>query len=149
MSRVLKATAVPKQLVKDHLAKLNLAVGTTRWIVVQANLSEEELLTAGYTFKNFNTTWKFLNMVATKAHSLSHHPTILTTYNKVSITLTTHDLGNKLSYRDFALAVVIEQTLLNIAQESNTGTTPQLALNLEEASKIFTELMERENERNI
>lgn len=147
MSRVLKATAVPKQAVTDHLARLNSAVNANRWNLLQSNENQEELLNAGYTFKNFKTTWKFLNLVATRAHSLRHHPTILTTYNNVQITLTTHDLGNILSYKDFELAVVIEQTLLNILEETKASTSLQVAEDLEKAAQIFRELMEEEKRK--
>lgn len=62
-----------------------------------------------YKFKNYVTTWEFLGDVARAAHRLRHHPTILTTYNKVELTITTHDAGNNVTTKDLELADAINQ----------------------------------------
>ncbi|ODV79648.1 pterin-4-alpha-carbinolamine dehydratase, partial [Suhomyces tanzawaensis NRRL Y-17324] len=67
-------------------------------------------LQADYKFGSFAKTWKFLNSIVIPAHTLKHHPTITTTYNKVKIELTTHDQGNKITSLDFKLAELINQT---------------------------------------
>ncbi|SMN21781.1 similar to Saccharomyces cerevisiae YHL018W Putative protein of unknown function [Maudiozyma saulgeensis] len=46
------------------------------------------------TFKTFEQTWGFLTQVSMRAHLWGHHPTVTTTYNKVRIELTTHDIAN-------------------------------------------------------
>ena len=51
--------------------------------------------------------WGFMNRVALKAESMNHHPEWFNVYNKVNITLSTHDVSG-LSDRDIALATFID-----------------------------------------
>lgn len=60
-----------------------------------------------FTFKDFNEAWGFMSRVALAAEKADHHPEWFNVYNKVEITLTTHDAGG-LSQRDVALAAIIE-----------------------------------------
>ncbi|BAZ38157.1 pterin-4a-carbinolamine dehydratase [Calothrix sp. NIES-4101] len=57
-------------------------------------------------FKNFIEAIAFVNKLVEPAESAGHHPDIEISYNKVDITLTTHDAGG-LTENDFNLAVVI------------------------------------------
>ncbi|SCU92032.1 LAFA_0F07492g1_1 [Lachancea sp. 'fantastica'] len=50
-------------------------------------------LTRNLILQDFETTWSFLNQLAMRSHLWGHHPTMTTSYNKVSIQLTTHDVG--------------------------------------------------------
>lgn len=56
-----------------------------------------------YAFKDFANSMKFVAKVAQSAETDQHHPDILIRYNKVTLTLTTHDAGG-ISDKDFALA---------------------------------------------
>ncbi len=59
-------------------------------------------------FKDFNEAWGFLNRVALIAEQQGHHPTIENTYNKVKLTVTTHDAGNTLTAKDRAFADAVD-----------------------------------------
>jgi 4a-hydroxytetrahydrobiopterin dehydratase len=59
-------------------------------------------------FKDFITAMEFVNQLVEPAESLGHHPDIEISYNKVKITLTTHDAGG-LTQKDFELAEIISQ----------------------------------------
>lgn len=61
-------------------------------------------------FENFVEAWGFMNEVALAAEKLDHHPEWSNVYNRVTITLTTHD-ANGLTNRDTALAKHIEKAL--------------------------------------
>lgn len=61
-----------------------------------------------FKFKDFNEAWGFMSRVALAAEKADHHPEWFNVYNKVKITLTTHDAGG-LSERDVALAGFIEE----------------------------------------
>lgn len=61
-----------------------------------------------FRFKDFNEAWGFMNRVALAAEKADHHPEWFNVYNKVEITLTTHD-ADGLSARDVALAAFIEE----------------------------------------
>lgn len=59
------------------------------------------------TFANFNEAFGFMTRVALLADKQDHHPEWSNVYNRVAITLTTHDAGG-LSQRDIALARAID-----------------------------------------
>ena len=60
-------------------------------------------ITRTYQFKNFPAAVKFVNAVARRAEKAWHHPDIDIRWNKVTLTLTTHDAGG-LTVKDFKLA---------------------------------------------
>lgn len=61
-------------------------------------------------FADFNTAFGFMARVALKAEQMNHHPEWLNVYNRVDITLSTHDAGG-LSERDITLAKFIDEAL--------------------------------------
>jgi 4a-hydroxytetrahydrobiopterin dehydratase len=60
-----------------------------------------------YAFKDFKESMAFVNRVAELAERADHHPDLLIEYSKVTLTLSTHDVGG-LSESDFALARAID-----------------------------------------
>ncbi len=60
-------------------------------------------------FKDFNAAFAFMTRVALMADKMDHHPEWFNVYNRVDITLATHDCGG-LSERDIALAAYIDTT---------------------------------------
>jgi 4a-hydroxytetrahydrobiopterin dehydratase len=56
-----------------------------------------------YSFKDFPAAIKFVNAVAGLAEQAWHHPDIDIRWNRVALTLTTHDAGG-LTEKDFDLA---------------------------------------------
>jgi len=56
-----------------------------------------------YQFDDFVHAMSFVNKVSDAAEAAQHHPDILVRYNKVTLTLTTHDAGG-ITDNDFALA---------------------------------------------
>ena len=59
------------------------------------------------TFKDFNGAFGFMSRVALMAEGMDHHPEWFNVYNRVEITLSTHDCGG-LSERDVRLAKFID-----------------------------------------
>lgn len=63
-----------------------------------------------FRFANFSEAWGFMNRVALLAEAQDHHPEWFNVYNRVEITLTTHD-ADGLSERDAAMATAIDALL--------------------------------------
>jgi 4a-hydroxytetrahydrobiopterin dehydratase len=69
---------------------------------------EGESLVRDYEFKDFVGAMAFANRVAEVAEEVNHHPDILVhSWNKVRLTLTTHDAGG-LTDNDHAMAQRID-----------------------------------------
>ena len=61
-----------------------------------------------FQFADFNAAWGFMYRVALAAEKQDHHPEWFNVWNRVEITLSTHDAGG-LSARDVKLAEAIEK----------------------------------------
>ena len=62
------------------------------------------------TFEDFCQAMKFVNQVADNAEKTQHHPDILVRYNKVTLTLSTHDAGG-LSAKDMSFAAFCDSLI--------------------------------------
>ncbi|MDR3520477.1 MAG: 4a-hydroxytetrahydrobiopterin dehydratase [Acidocella sp.] len=60
-----------------------------------------------FKFKNFRQAWAFMSQVALLAEAMDHHPEWSNVYNRVEMTLTTHDAGG-VTKRDLKLAAAID-----------------------------------------
>jgi 4a-hydroxytetrahydrobiopterin dehydratase len=63
-----------------------------------------------FKFPDFPKAIEFVNQVARLAEEARHHPTIVITYNRVTLALTTHSEGG-LTEKDFQIAGRIEGLL--------------------------------------
>jgi 4a-hydroxytetrahydrobiopterin dehydratase len=61
-----------------------------------------------FTFANFKDALTFVNKVGELAEQSNHHPDITINYNKVTLSVTTHDSGG-LTSKDFDLAGHVEK----------------------------------------
>lgn len=77
--------------------------GLTGW----AEVENRDAITKTFGFADFNAAFGFMARVALQAERMDHHPEWFNVYNRVEITLSTHDCGG-LSERDIALARFIE-----------------------------------------
>jgi 4a-hydroxytetrahydrobiopterin dehydratase len=71
------------------------------WSIVNGKLRQE------FKFKNFIQAFGFMSSVALIAEGMNHHPEWFNVYNKVTIDLTTHDVGGISNY-DFEFASKID-----------------------------------------
>jgi 4a-hydroxytetrahydrobiopterin dehydratase len=72
---------------------------------------KENKLVKHFKFKDFKAALKFINQVGELSETQNHHPEIFNVYNKVSLSLTTHDAGNTITEKDYALAKSIDQLI--------------------------------------
>ncbi|EHP70716.1 pterin-4a-carbinolamine dehydratase [Metallosphaera yellowstonensis MK1] len=69
---------------------------------------ENSSLVKEFKFRDFSASVKFVDLVRPVADSMDHHPDICISYNKVVVTLTTHDEGG-VTELDVKLAEKIEE----------------------------------------
>lgn len=91
----MSATLLPA----DEKAKEVKELGFNKWKMV----SGRDAITKTFVFSDFVQAWGFMSKVALVAESMNHHPEWFNVYNKVEVTLSTHDCGG-LSSLDIKLA---------------------------------------------
>ena len=74
---------------------------------------KRDAISRKFVFGDFTAAYAFMTRVALHAEKADHHPEWFNVYNKVDVTLTTHDAGENggLSQRDIDLAREIESFL--------------------------------------
>ena len=77
----------------DALASLN------GWNEVEGR----DAISKTFQFADFNSAFGFMSRAALAAEKADHHPEWLNVYNRVAVTLSTHDAGG-LTEKDIALA---------------------------------------------
>lgn len=71
---------------------------------------DRDAISRSFKFADFTEAFAFMTRIALHAEKADHHPEWFNVYNRIDITLTTHDAGEDggLSRRDLDLAKVIE-----------------------------------------
>jgi len=87
----------------DAAARAALARDLPGWGLVDGR----DAIARSFRFADFSAAWGFMARVALAAEKLDHHPEWFNVWNRVDITLSTHDAGG-LSSRDVALARAID-----------------------------------------
>jgi 4a-hydroxytetrahydrobiopterin dehydratase len=91
---------VAKLTQAEHSA---LAATLPKWTLVEGR----DAITRSFRFADFSAAWGFMSRVALIAEKHDHHPEWCNVWNKVDITLSTHDAGG-ISRNDVALAKAID-----------------------------------------
>ncbi len=73
-----------------------------------SEVADRDAIAKNFTFSDFNEAFGFMSRVALEAERMDHHPEWFNVYNRVNITLSTHDAGG-LSERDILLAKRIDE----------------------------------------
>ena len=68
-----------------------------------------------FLFADFNEAFGFMARAALEAEKMDHHPEWLNVYNRVEVTLSTHDAGG-LTERDMRLAAVMDRLAGGVPQ---------------------------------
>lgn len=84
---------------EQERAELLQPLFTAGWSLVEGR----DAIYKEFLFKNFNEAFGFMTRVALVADKMDHHPEWFNVYNKVQVTMSTHDCGG-LSARDVKLA---------------------------------------------
>lgn len=81
-----------------------LAIELPNWVLVP----DRDAITRSYQFKDFKSAFAFMTQCATHAEEMNHHPEWLNVWNRVEVTLSTHDSGG-LTQRDIELAHAMDR----------------------------------------
>jgi 4a-hydroxytetrahydrobiopterin dehydratase len=100
----------PRQ-VSNRLAKLD------QWSECGGNIQRT------YAFADFLASMRFVNEVAASAERVQHHPDILVRWNKVTLTLSTHDAGG-ITEKDFSFAADADRMAAGHAPPPEPPVTP-------------------------
>ena len=76
----------------------------TQWHLVDGR----DAIARRFTFRDFNAAFGFMTRVALIAEKMNHHPEWSNVWNRVDVTLSTHDAGG-LTERDLALAEAMDK----------------------------------------
>jgi 4a-hydroxytetrahydrobiopterin dehydratase len=87
----------------DAATRATLATLLPAWQPVPG----QDAIRRSFTFADFTAAWGFMSRVALLAAAQDHHPAWSNSWNRVEITLTTHEAGG-LSARDVRLAQAID-----------------------------------------
>ena len=79
--------------------RLGLATDLAQWSIVP----NRDAITRSYQFKDFKEAFAFMTQCALMAEQMNHHPEWFNVWNRVEVTLSTHDAGG-LTQLDLDLA---------------------------------------------
>jgi 4a-hydroxytetrahydrobiopterin dehydratase len=71
-------------------------------------LKDRNAITKNYQLADFNAAFGFMSRVAIKAEKMDHHPEWFNVYNRVEVTLSTHDAGG-VTQLDIELAEFMDE----------------------------------------
>ena len=71
-------------------------------------VKDRNAITKTFKFKDFNAAFSWMTAMALHAEKLDHHPEWFNVYNKVIVTLSTHDVGG-ISNLDIKFAKVMNE----------------------------------------
>jgi 4a-hydroxytetrahydrobiopterin dehydratase len=88
----------------DEAARAVALARLTGWRLVD----NRDAIRKTFVFKDFNAAFGFMMRTALEAERLNHHPEWANVWNRVEVTLTTHDAGG-LTARDIELADAMDR----------------------------------------
>ena len=88
----------------DETARKGIATRLPGWHLVQGR----DAISRTFTFKDFNAAFGFMTRAALVAEAMNHHPEWSNVWNRVDVTLSTHDAGG-LTERDLKLAEAMDR----------------------------------------
>ena len=88
----------------DEAARKSLAQRLPGWAAAEGR----DAITKTFKFKDFNAAFGFMTRAALIAEQMNHHPEWFNVWNRVEVTLSTHDAGG-LTELDLKLAEAMDR----------------------------------------
>ncbi|XP_050431077.1 pterin-4-alpha-carbinolamine dehydratase-like [Adelges cooleyi] len=95
---------MPSLLTKEQRDELLAPLFSNKWTMVK----ERDAIYKEFLFADFIQAFGFMTQVAIKSEKMNHHPEWFNVYNKVQVTLATHDVSG-LSTNDVNLATFMDK----------------------------------------
>ncbi|KAL4135930.1 hypothetical protein QTP88_007508 [Uroleucon formosanum] len=108
-----RSRKMPSLLTKEQREELLQPLFSNQWSLVK----DRDAIYKEFLFSNFIEAFGFMTQVALKSEKMDHHPEWFNVYNKVQVTLSTHDV-NGLSSNDVNLAKFLDKTETSIKSSS-------------------------------
>ncbi len=96
-----RGKALTDQEIDERLKSLK------EWSVERTDKSAE--LSRVYKFASFEAVLEFMQAAAKEIIAADHHPRWENVYNKLSVHLSTHSLGDRICHLDFRIASFLEE----------------------------------------
>ena len=93
----------PVKLSPEKRTESLVALQNMGWAMVQ----DRDAIKKEFAFKDFMESWSFMSRVALAAEKMDHHPEWFNVYNRVEVTLTSHDAGG-VTEKDTKLAAFMD-----------------------------------------
>ena len=87
-----------------NVERADALAGLDGWALVDGR----DAITKSFKFADFNAAFGFMSRVALKAEAMNHHPEWFNVWNRVDVTLSTHDAGG-LTVLDVELATFMNE----------------------------------------
>lgn len=94
----------PHKLDPEARAAALAGLAASGWVAVEGR----DAISRNFRFRDFNAAFGFMTRVALVAEKLDHHPEWSNVWNRVTVTLTTHDAGG-LTELDVKLAEAMDR----------------------------------------
>jgi len=88
----------------DEAARKGIAARLPGWLMADGR----DAISKTFTFKDFNAAFGFMVRAALVAERMNHHPEWFNVWNRVDVTLSTHDAGG-LTEKDLKLAEAMDR----------------------------------------
>ncbi|EEY70438.1 pterin-4-alpha-carbinolamine dehydratase [Phytophthora infestans T30-4] len=101
LHRGMSTRAIPTLLTEEQRTAAFQQI-TSAW----EEVPHRDAIRRKFEFRDFNEAWGFMNRTALLAEQMGHHPEWFNVYNRVDVTLSTHDCGG-LSQNDIDMAIAM------------------------------------------
>lgn len=127
-SSTVAANDAPSKLTEQEVAasvRLLTYQGTPfPWVATKENRT----ITKTFIFTDFNQAWCFMSRAALLAEKMDHHPEWLNVFNRVEVTLTTHDCDG-VSKQDINMARAMEAYASDLMPEGSKSYLSPISSN--------------------
>jgi len=132
----LKREEIKELIDQYHLNSWNYAINVSHvdihtHEVDKHETKETQQLEKTYFFRNYKQAFAFMDVLASIVDQMDHHPDWHQIDSEVDVRLSTHDVGNAVSYKDILLARTMDHVAKTIKERKIEFSLQEESLNLD------------------